>query len=237
MKENRFESLLFTLIEDFVKQFTDWDNDPCTKGKALKRISKFSYKNFRLSKDFLDHWNEVKTSVLDITDYERQLSSWLSMVEEFLLFIRTAEKCVMYENSDTKTIYSEILNENKRSIYFIYDLYKVKITFENTKIRNPAKTDIALSMFSDSTIKIMNIEIIRTFGKQMKNVFKYITGELFLLEETSDIILLENMMRCISRQIYQELCVILNSVIPIYTGITTIDWEELVQDGLWIRKH
>ena len=92
MKENRFESLLFTLIEDFVKQFTDWDNDPCTKGKALKRISKFSYKNFRLSKDFLDHWNEVKTSVLDITDYERQLSSWLSMVEEFLLFIRT-EMC------------------------------------------------------------------------------------------------------------------------------------------------
>ena len=143
----------------------------------------------------------------------------------------------MYENSDTKTIYSEILNENKRSIYFIYDLYKVKITFENTKIRNPAKTDIALSMFSDSTIKIMNIEIIRTFGKQMKNVFKYITGELFLLEDTSDVILLENMMRCISRQIYQELCVILNSVIPIYTGITTIDWEELVQDGLWIRKH
>ena len=34
MKENQFESLLFTIIEDFVIQFADRDNDPCTKGKA-----------------------------------------------------------------------------------------------------------------------------------------------------------------------------------------------------------
>lgn len=158
--------------------------------------------------------------------------------EDYCSFIRFAEKCFMYKNCETSNIYADIM-DNKKILYYKNNDYKVKITYEITKIKKIG-SNVALSLIEDeeTNIKFINIEIVRNYGKQMKNIYKFVSGEEINIEE-SDKILLNVILRKMNREIFDSFCEILKSIISIYTGITIdeeIKMTEVIENGLWIRK-
>lgn len=174
----------------------------------------------------------------DFLEISKLLSNRYNVLEDYCLFIRFAEKCFMYKNCETNNIYAEIV-DNKKILYYKNDDYKVKITYEITKIKKPS-SNIALSMISDESetnIKFITIEIVRNFGKQMKNIYKFVYGEEINIEK-SDEILLNIVFTKMNREIFDSFCEILKSIIYIYTGISSkeIIMTEVIENGLWIRK-
>lgn len=177
-----------------------------------------------------------------IFEYQFSIDEWLKDIEKYIFFIRFAEKCFMYQNSDNNNIYAEITKDGEKKIFYYKNKkYKVKVTFENTKIKNPAAGNLALSMIygeESAVLKFTTIDIAREYGKMMTNTFRFITGEDIELEK-SDEILINNVIREITRDILVSYEEIVKSCITFYTGIDikNLDLGEIIRDGLWVRKR
>lgn len=173
-------------------------------------------------------------SILSKLEYSTDIESKFSIINSFISFIRFAEKCFMFENSDKKNIYAEI-QKDQEIIYFKFDNQKVKITFENTKI--PDLNNNSSKLLGESTtIKFVTIDIVRTFGKEMHNTFKFILKEAINFEDETDDILLQTTMALILDSIRKSFLDILNSIHTQYTNISEINVDELIRKGVWVIK-
>lgn len=178
--------------------------------------------------------NNIQTSII----YNNLLTE-LEFVEMFVYFLRFAEKCFMYTNSDIKRIYSEIDTNSKKSIlYYKTQNYKVKISFEESKIKSPQISNFPFNLLEEepNNIVFINIEIARLFGKQMQNTFKFIFGENIKFNDSSDRTLLEFVMK----DILEEICKVLDEVVNIITmhnyPILFEDWQYFIDHGIYMKK-
>lgn len=160
----------------------------------------------------------------DITSYnfkiDYSIKIWLNtFIKPYLHFLRIAEKCFIYNNDESNTIYSEI-NNDKEIIYFnINESYKIRIIFEQTKIPNNLREDEDISdIFDNDYMEFITIEIKRNFGKQMVNKFKIITDTDKFDDET-DNLLLEIILNEIFKAIINQYEDILNFIIRNYTKL------------------
>ena len=186
------------------------------------------------SKKLKDMYSKIESDIIDSDD----ISTWFYFLYDFAHFIRFAEKCFMYPNTDTSHIFSENIKNKKDDIviYLKKNDYKVKVSFEKTKIPDiNASSDYLLTGFQCEDLYFINVEIVRNFGKQMCNTFKFVSNENPKFNDISDQFLFENFKRNISNEIMNTYSKILNSIIPNYTNIETTYWKEVIENGLWVR--
>lgn len=197
-----------------------------------KPFSLFSHNTWDSEKnDISQKYFDVKKSIE---------KSQLAVFYEFAKYIRFAEKCFMYKNDTTSKVYSEDVKEDT-NLYFNFTDYKIKITF--TKSYVPVLEDPEFSGLLDDgnkNVMFIKIEIVRNFGKRMRNEFKFIIDPKF--SDDSDRILYNTIIAKCMRQIETTNDQILNSIIPIYTGINddymlerSLDWRDVKDYGLYIR--
>lgn len=183
----------------------------------------------------LNSINDIKSDLLYLLDTNKP-----SFIYQFAKYVRYAEKCFMYRNDEDSTIYSEDIKD-ETLIYFNFKDYKVQISFKKTEV--PAIGDLLFTTNSlDNNVIFVKIEIVRKFGKKMKNeIKKCILGEPDItFTDKSDEILYNNVISECTREILKVNDSILNSVIPFYTGINDdyykdelLDWRKIKDDGLY----
>lgn len=210
--------------------------DAITKSYIDSLYEYIRFNKYKSSKDeecikLVNMYKEIESIITD-----DDIAIWFENLRYFGHFIRFAEKCFMYHNTDTSLVFSETIKDKPDDIiiYFKRNDYKVKIRFEKTEI--PQIVDFTDNGYvTDGNVYFINIEIVRNFGKQMCNTFKFISYETPKFKDFSDQLLFEKFKKDISRDIKNVYDDILDSIIPNYTGITTTYWKEAIQDGLWIR--
>lgn len=221
LRENDYPNIFMT------KSYPDFDFLYVKLSRKYKKV---------INKKYCDDIYKIYTEIVESLS-DNNIANTLENVKNFGYYIRYAEKCYMYQNADTSKIFSETVKSKPDDIivYFKWKDYKVKISFESTNIPN---------IVDDSeNISFVNIEIVRNFGKQMCNTFRFIPGEEDTLKNnliTSDDILLYKVCNDINTSILNTYNMILNSIIPNFThgcvDDTTTYWKEVITDGLWIRK-
>lgn len=182
--------------------------------------------------------NDIAEKYLDMKKFidDNKMASFYL----FAKYIRFAEKCFMYKNDVSSHVYSEDIKENT-NLYFDFTDYKIKISFEKSHV--PLLEDPIFSGLIDdgeNNVMFIKIEIVREFGKRMKNEFKFITDPKF--SDDSDRILYNTIIAKCTREIEYTNDKILNSIIPIYTGIyddclleRSLDWRYVKNYGLYTR--
>ena len=214
MASNIFEDFCFDFY-DTIKKYTN---------EEIEYIAKFNKSIFNRNKKkyiFSKEISEKKDTILDNKfSYGYSKKEWLTdFVKPYLHFLRTVEKCFMYNNDESNTVYSEIIND-KEIIYFaVNDSYKIRIIFEKTKIPDKLIKDPDLdNIFDNNYMEFITIEVKRNFGKQMMNKFKIITDNDTFDDETDEF-LLEIIMDVIYTSILSQLSDILNFIINTYTDL------------------
>lgn len=196
----------------FIARFLNYDHYPC---------------------DLYDTLKKIKYECIEKQSYKNAII----IIEQLPVFIRFIEKCYFYKNADTSSIYAEI-KDNTETVYFeSYDGIKAKFSFELTKIKK-RDFDIFSTSNKDNYIKMINIEIKRTYGKQMVNTYKFVDGEFAYLEE-DDIILLDNICHCFLTAFYKDtFCKTIKLMVKnIFHGrFEEYEWEGMIKDGLYVRK-
>ena len=175
-------------------------------------------------------YNEIFSSNLVIYN-EVTRAKWFQTILDYANFLRYAEKCFFYKNSESLKLYSEIMDK-ATNLYYRKDGYKIKISFEHSKIETEDST-----IFDKKYHDFITIEVARDYGKQMKNTFSFISGEEPILNNPSDAILFNKIQRDICYAITESFDKIMTSIVPCLTdNHTEIYWKEVVTDGLWIRR-
>ena len=182
-----------------------------------------------------ENYNNIMS---DITIYcKERRANWFNTILNFANFLRYAEKCFFYKNSECAMVYSEVLEKEKvTNIYFKRNGYKIKISFEETKIQ---LTPDHIMTFLDKKeyLKFVTIEVVREYGKQMQNTFNFISNEEPIMNSKSDAILFEKIKKDICYAIKETFEKILDSIIPCFSNDRRETyWKEVIENGLWIRR-
>ena len=117
------------------------------------------------NKDFLFVHRYIHNTFYEysIGDKEDRTMDWFSMIFEFAKFIKLAEKCFMYINDESAPICVKVMDD-KLVIYFKFERYKAKISYEKTKIPSNINQ-------SDSVLFSDNEDIMNTNPNISKNLF------------------------------------------------------------------
>lgn len=186
------------------------------------------------------NYNNFKNTLLSHNFYSSHPNRFLKTVYQFGKFIRHAEKCFMYNNSDSNTIFAEDKDEKTFIIYFcnLSDNFRYKITFEKTEISNMNSSNLVESYISNkSTLNIIEVEIKRDYGKHMKTTFRFIEDEEPMFNNISDKILYELFMNKTIEMMSETFDQVLDSIVPLYTNNSLlITWKEVMKNGFRIRK-
>jgi hypothetical protein len=187
----------------------------------------------------LDIDYEEIISQLDYNSDNFNVEKWLEIVKSFTLFIRYAEKCFMFKNTDENNIYAETEVGKDKSIvlYIKFKDYKIKFIFDKTKIQKENYNNILLLATEDSKyVSMYTIELVRNFGKNMMNRFRFISGEEPTFNDISDKILFKRILSDTSEIIINTFGEILNSILLEYKNIENqTNWKEVIKDGVWVR--
>ena len=221
MSDNMFKDFCFDFYK-LMKNISDKDIS-----EIIEYNNKFRNRNRK--KNILT--DKLINLGIDITSYSFKIDYSIKIllntfIKRYLHFLRIAEKCFIYNNDESNTIYSEI-NNDKEIIYFnTNESYKIRIIFERTKIPNNLRQDEDISdLFDNDYMEFITIEIKRNYGKQMVNKFKVITDTDKFDVET-DSLLLEVILNEIYKAIINQYEDILNFIIRNYTKLNFhIDFE------------
>lgn len=186
--------------------------------------------------------DKSRETVIKHPDFDTKIHNYLNSIKEYATFIRhTAEKCYMYKNDESSSIYvEEITNKNILNIFFkVPELgYKVKISFEKSSIDNNINPLQDFVNSADSSIEIITIEVVRTYGKMMSNKYIFISGETPKYNSPADKILLEELLRYkLPTIIRDNFFSIADNIQSCYGFEQTIYWKDVIKNGLWIRKR
>lgn len=232
MEENVFVNLAKTYFE-FISDVVLHDRYICKGLTTSKRRNLF--KKNKIKEDwFVVYKNKLSDNCLKI---EELAKNSLLYIYQFAKFIRYAEKCFMYKNDESSFVYSED-GKDCTNIYFNFDVYKVKISFNQSTV--PIMEELFPDPSNSKYLTFVKIEIVRNFGKKMKNEYKIILGDDSSFSDESDKILYQNIISKCIRVINRTNDSILNSIIPFYTGINEdyykdelLDWRVIKDVGLY----
>lgn len=246
---NSFEQL----TRDAMKKMIEVDIDP-----LYQRIYTDTYKETWLEsvtakkekfEDLSMQLNDHKCNK-ELYSRSENILGILALIEDFGNYLKFAEKMLLYCNCPENRVYSEIDSKNKNKMTFHfkkranYDTdtdYEIRITFEKSSINKFPKDNIAYSMLIDdsdkqSSITFITIQIIRNYGKQMVNTYKFIYDEHIAFEDDTDELLLRHSLREIVREIYDTYFSILNNIQPKNHSISTFTMINMIENGLYRVK-
>lgn len=175
--------------------------------------------------------------------YKDYYTTWFNCVKHFSEFIRDAEKCFMFNNSDENCLYVEI-NDNIVVLYLVPEKLnvKIKITFQNTSIKKPNSKSSILSYIDgdneeDGKVTFVKVEVFRTFGKQMKNEFEFLLGDFIdRNSKDTDFILFDIVKDIVSNMIFEcFIDIIDNYVTTISNYNEEIHIKDVIKFGIRIR--
>lgn len=170
---------------------------------------------------------------------------WISKVREFANFIRLVEKCYMYNNSEENQVYVDVDKKTSTtSLYIIPSNLDIKIrySFQETVIDTPNKPSQLMNFINDEKdedqkITLVQIDILREFGKQMKNEFKFICGSDIPFNDDTDRILFRSIRSITSELIKYCIRDIFNNINMIYNMLHyNITVEEVIHGRIRIRR-
>lgn len=220
---NRYLDLLISDNEKYKEREIDpeyFSQDITRYNLCQRRVYKKFYKKIKPED------SELKMYLNNLQQDLDNHPNWFSMLYNYGCFLRYAEKIIMYKNDPE---YNDICSENKDKDIFLLiktDDFKSKISITKSEL-----PDINTGAFLD----LINIEIIREFGKKMKNEFKFISGEEPKFNNDSDRILFDGYKKILNRMITDNFYKILDSV-GLYYFNQDIKWKGYLNDGFWIRK-
>lgn len=230
---NIFEKFSFDYFEFVKKTLNETNQKKFITKSFIHPFDTFIYKKYS-DQTLSTFYDSIIASI-----YNEDLSVWLETLYNFCTFIRTAEKCFMYENCEDSDIYVEFLKDDTIKNIFFKDLdFKCKVSFEATKIPTDI-TGLMSIMFNEEspTLTFINFEIVREFGKQMCNKFRFISGEYPKFNDKSDEVLFyiqKQRLSIMMEDIYND---ILSSIFKSYNiSIHNYYWKEVITDGIWVRR-
>ena len=169
-------------------------------------------------------FNEAKK---DITNTESP--DFTLVIKQYIAFIKAMEKVFMFTNDkDLTPIYAEIDTQLEKQILCLdNDEYKIKFTFQDSRIDMPGSEDIpddddyiGFMRSSDDkpkskTVIFIDIDIERLYGSRMTTNYKFIhASSLYQEDDESDRVLLRVINNVTSRMIYDHFANILCNVVP-----------------------
>jgi hypothetical protein len=214
---------------------------------SLKGYSRYNFndpeKHFELSSAYESYKTRLDSVGLFYFSYDDGVfvyTSWIeTLCHDFAKFIRFAEKCFMYDNSENNTLYVEDKDDVTR-IFFIFPTYKARISYTKSKIsNNESPLESFLNDTDNLSVTIYDIEIIRNTGKQMKNTFRFIDEEEPKIKDISDAILIDKLKEDTTEMIIDKFERIMKSIIETefhnHDIYKDCGFEELLENGLWVR--
>lgn len=246
MNDNFFEKYAIeytNILKDMTKYGADKHFETESYRDLPLLIQYLSYHKIKATDKSKELYTNITTFINEIKEKsENDLVYWFNSISNFSSFLRFAEKCYMYKNSEDNNVYTDIdKNGDKQNLYIIYNDYKIKITFTKTKIPNINKS--SLLDLNENKVIFIDIEIVRTFGKRMNNVFKFIIGEEPKFNDISDELLFYKFKNDINSIIVDTYSNILQSIL--YNMVISSNcyrfesvwWEEILTNGLWVEKN
>lgn len=235
--ENIFKRGFLELINNIQFMLNpDKNTEICTK--SFKKICLFHpythYKNIN-SSSYIQAIQNLNSCIKDTNNF----TSFISLVRSFCDFILYAEIALFLVNDDNQCIYAEVI-EDKKIIYFKDELFKLKICFEKTKIPRMDINlidDILSSDESSTKVEFIYIDIAREYGKKISNHSKYVFGEDIIMESEDSHIMFSIVCNKFISTILNTYNSILEKSIGDYLNIKTIKLNELIYDGLYVKKE
>ena len=171
----------------------------------------------------------------------------LDGLKEFALFLDTAEKAFMHDNSAVSELWSEITGSTYVINFDTYE-YKSKILIEKTKIPNIGSFLSATSddeydkLFNAESVYKTTIEISRNIGRKSISSFNYLSNSPKKFTDPIDDVIFENFKTDLSLKMKSIYDSIINGIIN--HGLTkiklcsdfvdTVTWKEIMKYGLCV---
>ena len=235
------------LYKEFIKLFTDTIS--VLPEYNISRIKRFNAKSYSLNKDNLsilnDYYSEIKRGLLDINT---EWNEWLLFIKEFANFIIFIEKCYFFYNHKDNEIYVEVsdINSNLKTIMIYINLDNLDINssiqFKETKIADlNSNSNNILNFLEDEetsdNVEFVTIEIVRNYGRGMRNEFKFTYGLNVPIKDDSDIILIDTYRRLVSNKIIKVFeSTALNIMDNIFNIKQEYYLEEILNNELYLYK-
>ena len=168
-------------------------------------------------------YNEAKKDITNVESPDFPL-----VIKQYIAFIKTMEKVFMFTNDETLSpIYADVDKQlEKQFLYLDNDEYKIKFTFQDSRIDMPGSEDIPDDddyigfMRSDDkpkskTVIFIDIDVERLYGARMFTNYKFIhASSLYQDDDESDRVLLKVINNITSRMILDHFRNILCNIIP-----------------------
>lgn len=187
-----------------------------------------------LDKDamFVKRCSDIINNLLDNTNVlQFDFSDFLENVYSFSKFIVFSDIAFFYINDDSSQVYAEN-NKGIYTIYFRFEEFKVKISFEESQVPMPKSSFLD----DDKTVTFVDIEIAREYGKHIVNSSKYILGENISEKNSKESnILLSIVANKINTAMVFTFKEILQKAINEYLNIQTVNIDNLFENGLYIH--
>lgn len=187
-----------------------------------------------LDKDamFVRRCSDIIDKLLDNTDIlQSSFQNFLENVYSFSKFIVFSDIAFFYINDESSQVYAEN-DKGVYTIYFRFEEFKVKISFEESQVPMPKSSFLD----DDKTVTFVDIEIAREYGKHIVNSSKYILGENISEKNSKESnILLSIVANKINTAMVFTFKEILQKAINEYLNIQTINIDSLFENGLYIH--
>jgi hypothetical protein len=241
---NWYYNKLSEMAKDNIKlansDLRDLYRDPRIKHpfKSIKSIEN-TYKDtsYKIRTNY--HWldGEIHKYYIAISRlWENTLSfaEWIMEVKEFIQFIRYSEKCFMFRNEssiDRENREYAVYVENEENTLYIRDFtddIKIKISFTESLVNDIVidTTSNSLADYVESgktpkkqiTVEFIDITIVREYGKQLANQFRFMSSENPKYNDESDKILMDITRSLISKYLKLTLYDIFDNYIRKFAG-------------------
>lgn len=171
-----------------------------------------------------DRYNRVGEKQILNINYD--IDQWLNMVKQFIIFLDIAELSSLFKNEKGEcSLYIDCDSHNSSYIMYYYDDSKeteYRISFMETSIPKPGSQSSIVSFINatdeedeDSTITLIQIDILRRYGDKRTNQIKLIENSTdckSLLAKSEEALIFNVFRDILSQVIFNTFSDILNNV-------------------------
>ena len=236
----RIYSIIWNRLSVVKKLGLDIENSVEVQNKKFFKNSPQNYQIISINIENSDT-EAFNTILKNIDPFEvRDRADSYYYIKAFGNILYWAEKVLLYQNDDTKSIYS-ILNtdERKLDVLFNFDDVSVCVNFQESAINLPNKSnDNPLSFMSDDDetfATFIEITILRNFGYNISNSFKSILGSNDFNLHDDDITMLDLIENKICEGMIKTLHDIEQHIISNCCGIKNDLGIEDLKNGITVR--
>ena len=208
--------------------------------KSVNSIKEeFKAKSDKVKTDY--HWEDYKIDSFNgyisrAWNYDLAFADWILEVKKFIDFIRYSEKCFMYKNEssiDREARGSIVYVEDKENTLYIRDFLndiKIKVSFVESMVNDIIidTTSNSLADYVESgktpkrqiTVEFIDITLVREFGKELTNQFRFMISENPKYNDESDKVLMDVIRSQISMHLKSTFYEIFDNYIREFSGFS-----------------